>query len=77
MQSGVVGVLGAIAPKPVATEPAFAQERVLQKASCHFQSPVLCRKTATNKQLFPVEMSRSENLGASTINFPLVFIYYL
>ena len=39
MQSGVVGVLGAIAPKLVATEPAFAEEHVLHKTSRHFQLP--------------------------------------
>ena len=39
MQSGAVGVLGAIAPKLVATEAAFAEKHVLHKTSRHFPPP--------------------------------------
>lgn len=50
MQSGLVGVLGAIAAKLVATEPAFAEEHVFQKTSRHFSQPPFPVQENLNKQ---------------------------
>ena len=53
MQSGHVGVRGAIALKPVATEPAFAQEHVLHKISHQFQPPFPVRENLNKQVIVP------------------------
>ena len=50
MQSGLVGVRGVIAPKLVATEPAFAPEHVLHKIS-HQLQPIFPVRGNLSKQV--------------------------
>lgn len=53
MQSGLVGVRGAIAPKLVPTEPALVPDHVLHKVSPQFQPPFPVRGNLNKQVIVP------------------------
>ena len=53
MQSGLVGVRGAIAPKLVPTEPALVPDHVLLKVSRQFQPPFPVRGNLNKQVIVP------------------------
>ena len=67
MQSGLVGVRGVIAPKLVATEPAFAPEHVLHKISHQFQPIFHVRGNLIKQVLVP---SGNAQVRKLRFNFP-------